>query len=386
MRMATHLLALVVCAAIAAGFGPCNAKHSVEIANLNILHGFACDPPTPDDGDQCRVADRIDLLLDHIVDSGCPDVVTLQENVVNEFVQTSATETKGPLESTVALIEAGLPSLAQACGFEYHVVFDPEGATAGGAPRGIDEELILTRYPALDAGVTLLYSALDPFFSRHVLYARIDHPIGPVDVYTTHLASSSDAGSAPCGATIIFPVACPAECEAFVDTVRECQAKQLAMLVEATHDVATPAFITGDFNAEPDSNEYAEFTSRGWADSHLAAGNGECDPATGENCTSGRDEVGGDLEDPALNLDARIDYIFVVPPDEESRCSGRLVRHTNPHFPFASTGLFAAEPNPFAPSCGPEPDAICWASDHSGNLANLTCRGPRHHRHGGHHP
>ena len=88
--------------------------------------------------------------------------------------------------------------------------------------------------------------------------------------------------------------------------------KQLALLVEATHDVTTPAFITGDFNAEPDSNVYDELASRGWIDSHLAAGNGECNSATGENCTSGRDEVGGDLEDPALNLDARIDYIFVV--------------------------------------------------------------------------
>ena len=375
----TKLLALVVFAAIAAGFGPCNAKHNVEVVNLNLLHGFACDPPTPDDGDQCRVADRVDLLLDHILASGCPDVVTLQENVVNEFVQSSATEIKGPLESTVVLIEAGLPSLADACGFEYQVVFDPEGATAGGAPRGIDEELILTRYPAQHAAVTPLYSALAPFFSRQVLHVRIDHPIGPVDVYTTHLASGSDAGSAPCGATIILPVACPAECEAFVDTVRECQAKQLALLVEATHDVTTPAFITGDFNAEPDSNVYAELASRGWIDSHLAAGNGECNPATGENCTSGRDETGGDLEDPALNVDARIDYIFVVPPGDDSRCSGKLVRHHNPRFPFMSTGLFAAEPNPFEPSCGTEPDAICWTSDHSGNQVNLTCRGgPRH--------
>ena len=23
--------------------------------------------------------------------------------------------------------------------------------------------------------------------------------------------------------------------------------------------------------------------------------------------------------------------------------------------------------------CGPEPDAICWASDHSGNIATLVC-------------
>jgi endonuclease/exonuclease/phosphatase family metal-dependent hydrolase len=276
------------------------------------------------------------------------------------------------------LIEAGLPSLAAACGFEYDIVFDPEGATGAGAPRGIDEELILTRYPVLASEVTVLYSALDPFFNRHVLRARIDHPVGPVDVYTTHLASSSDAGSAPCGVQIIFPVACPAECDAFVDTVRECQAKQLALLVEATHNVSTPAFITGDFNAEPQSNEYNEFTSRGWLDSHLAAGNDECDPVTGENCTGGgRDADEGDLEDPALNVDNRIDYIFVVPPGEGSSCSGDFVRVRgrrvgNP-IKLATTGIFAGDPNPFEATCGPLPEDVCWPSDHSGNQVNLSC-------------
>ena len=364
-------LAVILCSALPVGFGPCN-EGNVEVVNLNLLHGFDCDPSFPLDGDQCRVAERVDLLVDHIVDSGCPDLVTLQENVVNEFVQTGVTDMKGPLESTVALIEAALPTLTQACGFEYEVVFDPEGATAAGAPRGIDEELILTRYPALDAEVHILYSPLEPFFNRHVLRARIDHPVGAVDVYTTHLASSSDAGSAPCGAQVILPVPCPAECEAFVDTVRECQAKQLVQIVEDSHDVAGPAFVTGDFNADSSSGVYQELVSRGWIDSHLAAGNDECDAQTGENCTSGRSEVSGELEDPAPNVDTRIDYIFVVPPGEGSHCVGRLLRFQG-NAPLTNTGTFADEPNPFAPSCGPEPDAICWPSDHVGNQANLIC-------------
>src|SRR5687768_14293709 len=54
---------------------------AVTVVNLNILHGFACDPPVPADGDQCRVADRIDLLVQHIAAADCPDVVTLQEHV-----------------------------------------------------------------------------------------------------------------------------------------------------------------------------------------------------------------------------------------------------------------------------------------------------------------
>ena len=57
-----------------------------------------------------------------------PRFVTLQENVTGEFVQRTATgEFVGPLNDTVALIEARLPALAAACGFTYRVVFDPEG-------------------------------------------------------------------------------------------------------------------------------------------------------------------------------------------------------------------------------------------------------------------
>jgi len=373
--------ALVVVASLAlisstADARPKNKKKTVEVANLNLLHGFDCDPPTPGDGNQCRVADRVDLLVQHIIAIGCPDVVTLQENVVNEFVQTGATTVKGPLDSTVALIEARLGDLAAVCGFAYEVVFDPEGATAGGAPRGIDEELILTRYPALEAEVTILYGVLEPFFNRHVLRARIDHPVGPVDVYTTHLASGSDLATVPCGAQIIFPIPCPAECDEFVDTVRECEAKQLALLVEATHDVDPPAFITGDFNAGPGSNEVLEMTSRGWVDSHLEAGVAECNSTSGESCTSGRDEQGGDLEDPTLNVNRRIDYIFVVPPGDSVKCDGALQVFDDEKGPVTSVGLFAAEPNPFEPACGVAPLPICWTSDHSGNAANVSCQVP----------
>ena len=86
------------------------------------------------------------------------------------------------------------------------------------------------------------------------------------------------------------------------DTVRECQAKQLAAFVEARHDVPEPAIISGDFNAVSGSKEYNEFTDRGWLDSHLEVGNPECDPMTGENCTTGRiDDDLSDLESRDLN-------------------------------------------------------------------------------------
>jgi endonuclease/exonuclease/phosphatase family metal-dependent hydrolase len=360
-------------------------KKTIEVVNLNILSGIACDPPVPDDGNQCRVRDRITLLIQHIAAAGCPDLVTLQENVTSEFTQ-RMTETGeivivGPLKNTVTRIKKALPSLAAACGFTYGVVFDPMARRPPAPGRGIDEELILTRYPVLASEVLPLYSPLAPFFFRHVLYTRIAHPAGLFDVFTTHLASDSDLASLPCGLNALpLPFespACPAECAAFSDTmrgdtVRECQAKQLAAFVEAKHDVPEPAIVAGDFNAKPGSKEYNEFTNRGWRDSHLAAGNPECDPMTGENCTAGRiDDALRDLESPELNQIERIDFIFVVPPRPDSTCPGVIQTSDRPG--VTSTGLFAAEPNPFAPVCGAAPLPICWPSDHSGTALNLSC-------------
>ena len=259
--------------------------------------------------------DRIELLLHTLRRNGCPDLVTLQENVTREFVPRTATgDLAGPLEDTVALIEAGLPKLEAACGFIYEIVFDPAarrqpeptsiGCIEPVPCRGIGEELILTRYPVLTSEVVPLYSPLAPRFSRHVLYAQIAHPIGPVDVFTTHLAADVDLGSAPCGFNMLppplTPPACPSECVAFSetvrgDTVRECQAKQVAAFVEAQHNVPEPAIISGDFNAVFGSRTYKEFAHRGWIDSHRAAGNPKCDPMTGENCTAGR--ANDDLSD-----------------------------------------------------------------------------------------
>jgi endonuclease/exonuclease/phosphatase family metal-dependent hydrolase len=348
---------------------------AVTVANLNILHGFACDPLVPADGDQCRVADRIDLLVQHIAAADCPDVVTLQEHVTAQFMTRGPGVLVGPLTNTVALLEERLPRLQEACGFTYTIVFDPEGATTPPAAlgRGIDEELILTRFPAVDAEVVPLYSPLFPFFFRHVLFARITHPTGPLDVFTTHLAATADFGALPCGAQVLPPEmggspACPAECSATQDTVRQCQAKQLARFIEARHDVPNAALVTGDLNAPPFTPVYNEFAARGWLDSHLVAGQAECDPVTGVNCTAGRqDQDLSDLESPVLNQDQRIDYIFVVPATAGATCAGRIEPR--------GTGLFAADPNPFAARCGALPEALCWPSDHSGNKVRLACEG-----------
>jgi endonuclease/exonuclease/phosphatase family metal-dependent hydrolase len=376
-------ISTVVCISVVQAHVDKHARpdRDITVANLNILHGFACDPPVPEDGDQCRVRDRIRLLIKHIIAAGCPDIVTLQENVTEPFVGLAPPVVVGPLDNTVELIQERLPALAKACGFPYQVVFDPEGATEPPVAlgRGVDEELILTRYPVLHAEVFPLYSPLAPFFFRHVLFARVDHLIEPVDVFTTHLAAQADFGSEPCGVNVLPPPlqspACPADCVAWVDTVRECQAKQMARFIETHHDIPGAGLITGDCNDEPGTNVYNQFVERGWIDSHLAAHNTECNPVTGVNCTAGReDESLLDLEVPDLNQRQRIDFIFVIKPDKDARCKGHIdPRWDKDHDGFV-TGLFAAEPNPFAPACGSAPLPICWASDHSGNLLDLNCK------------
>ncbi len=101
---------------------------TVTLANLNILHGFDCDPPAPADGDQCRVSERVALLTEHLIAEGCPDLVTLQEVVNKDFVLNGTAEEVGPLESIVTLIEAQLPKLAADCGFTYELIYEPSAS------------------------------------------------------------------------------------------------------------------------------------------------------------------------------------------------------------------------------------------------------------------
>lgn len=308
----------------------------VTVANLNILHGLPCPDPA-----HCRLPDRLALLFQFIADRGCPDVVTLQE-----VPDISPTFTALPLVDALRV---------STCPFPYSRVFF--------RALGIDEEMILSRYPVLTAQSQPLHGAF-----RHITSARIDHPIGPVDVYTTHLASSSDNGPNPC-------FNCPPECLlAGAITNRDCQAVQLAAFAENTHDVAAPALITGDFNDAPGSFVYSELVSRGWPDTYLDVGNPECVPATGIGCTSGRADALSELEATALNVDERIDFIFMVPPGVASACAGSIDSPLDGDGDGTATRLFADEPNPFAPSCGPLPDPICWSSDHSGVQADINCR------------
>jgi endonuclease/exonuclease/phosphatase family metal-dependent hydrolase len=303
---------------------------------LNILHGLFC----PGRG-FCRLSERIDLLFQWIVRAGCPDVVTTQE----------VSRQAAPLLAT---------HLATACPFPYQHVYMQTGI-------GTDDEMLMSRYPIVSSEIRVLYRQF-----RTVRFARIDHPMGPVDVFSTHLSSSSDGAQNPCAAPD-----CPAECvEAGAATVRQCQGVQVARYVAERHDVATPAVITGDFNESPGTFVYDQFVGRGWPDVYLAAGNPECDTATGVGCTSGRqDENLSQLESPASNENERIDFIFLVPPAAGSLCTASIDSGADADGDGTATRIFADDPNPFASTCGPAPAAICWPSDHEGMQLDLNCGG-----------
>ncbi len=308
---------------------PACPDDDLTAANQNILHGLIC----PADTDNCRFPERAALFFQWVEAAGCPDVVLLQE----------------VRETQVPLLLAALPAV---CGGAYRAIYDPLNR--------IDDAMILARDAPVRVEIVPLYGNF-----RNVLHARLDHPLGPVDVFTTHLASSSDGAQAPCAAD------CPADCVAAgAVTRRQCQAVQVARLVEARHDTPTPALVAGDFNEEPGSFVHAQFTMRGWSDTHLAAGNPECDPATGVGCTSGRvDDTLSELESPASNEVERIDFIFLTP------APGCAVEPAgDPDGDGTSTGLFAHQPNPFAPTCGPAPAPVCWLSDHVGTQLDLGCR------------
>ncbi len=310
----------------------------ITLANLNVLHGLFCP-----DGDNCRRPDRMELLARHVEARGCPDLLTFQEVV------------DLPGHSSVAEIEDAIEAR---CPGAYRAVLLPHA--------GVDEQLVLSRHPVVESELLPLFGVIP---IRSVTFVRVDHPAGPVDVFTTHLASGSDAGSSPCGAS------CPAACVAAgAATVRDCQTVQLADFVAARHDVPGPALVTGDFNAPPGSFPYQHMLARGFVDTTRAAGNPECDPVTGLGCTSGRaDEDLSDLESPARGVDIRIDYIFLLPPGPGSVCSAALDPPGDSDGDGIATRLFADEPNPFAPACGPAPLPPCWPSDHVGTEVDLAC-------------
>jgi len=101
----------------------------------------------------------------------------------------------------------------------------------------------------------------------------------------------------------------------------------------------------------------------GWVDTHLAAGNPECD-ASGAGCTSGRrDDVVDDMKDPTSRQLERIDLIFVKSP---ARCAPVFDPDPDGDGDGIGTGVWDD-------AVIDGPGGMVFVSDHSGTSADLSC-------------
>ncbi len=286
------------------------AAARVEVVSQNLLHGIAC----PTDSDGCNLPGRVALFVQQLDEAGCPELVSVQE----------------ANERTVTLLR---DEAATVCGDGYTVVWDDD--------PGLDREVVLTTLPVLGSQRTHLAGPL-----RTALWVRVAADVGVVDFVSSHLASSSD--DRPCDRTT-----CPPPC--LVDEmVNVCQGRQLLGFAQEQAGDDSVVVVAGDLNARPGEPAVAALLAGGLVDTHLDAGNPECDAATGAQCTSGRvDDSLTDLTDPSSLQSERIDYVFM---GGERACAA-----------VAPTGLFNGEP---AVARG---GGLAFPADHTGVQATIEC-------------
>jgi endonuclease/exonuclease/phosphatase family metal-dependent hydrolase len=301
------VLVLAGCSDDDPGAGGSDGDPAISVVSINLLHGTAC----PEDSNRCDLPARAELFAAQLEEGGCPELVSVQEGN----------------QETIAELE---PHLGDVCDGEYEVVSDED--------QTLDREFVLSTVPVVESRRIDLAGPL-----RTGFWVRAATDVGVVDYVSTHLASGSD--DRPCDANT-----CPPPCEAD-DTLNTCQGRQVVAFAD---DIATDDSVVvlgGDLNARPDEPTIAAVTDAGYLDTHVEAGNPECDPETGEQCTSGRiDDEMTDLEDPDSIQTERIDYLFV---GGERDCAV-----------VDPTGLF----NP-----GPADGPLAHPSDHTGVEATLAC-------------
>ncbi len=281
---------------------------TTQVVSQNLLHGIACAEET----DGCRLADRVALFVRQLVDAGCPALVGVQE-------------------ANQQMVDLLAAEAASVCDGAYELVWD-------GDP-GIDREVVLTTSDVIDSRRLPL-----PGGFRTAYWVRVVVDGALVDFVSTHLASSSD--DRPCDSET-----CPSPCST-ADRLNTCQARVVLDLIEDLADPAALVVLGGDLNAPFDSPTIEAIRSAGFTDSHLDAGGDECNPETGDQCTSGRDDASlDDLTDPASLQTERIDYLMIRP----SGCA------------VVDAGLFNGDP------AVDDPAGLSFPSDHTGVFATLSC-------------
>lgn len=282
----------------------------VRIVSQNILHGISCAP----ESERCELPARVALFAQQLDEAGCPDIVAMQET--NEEV--------------IAQLR---PELAKICSQRYEIVTDGD--------QSLDREIVLTTGKVVDSRRVRLAGPL-----RTAFHARIATDVGLVEVVNTHLASDSD--DRPCDSAT-----CPPPCLAS-DSLNTCQARRVIELADEVSGDESVTVIVGDLNARPDEPTNDLIRDAGYTDAHIAAGNDECVPATGDQCTAGRADADlSDLRNPDSRQTERIDFVYVG--------GGRQCSVVEP------SGLFNAL------AAVDSPSGIAFPSDHTGVQAALSC-------------
>jgi endonuclease/exonuclease/phosphatase family metal-dependent hydrolase len=307
------------------GRGGSGAQPNLTVVNYNILHGLFCPPET----DACRASDRIALFLDQLEAAKCPQVVGLQE---------VSTKLAG-------LITEQLPGV---CGGDYELAMS--------VTEGNDKELIFTTLPARNAKVLQLPGGL-----RNATRVELRSDLGPVVMVVTHQDGDKEF---PACRNDITRYKCPKSCPEGM-SFATCQTILAEAFGDAVGSKKAIRLYMGDFNVPAGSPRYERLIDRGWVDSHLAAGNAECDTTSGVNCTAGRNDITlTALQDPTAKESERIDFIFVKAPKS---CTPEFDSGTDGDGDGTGTGLFAAQPAVNGPS------GLAWPSDHTAVSMDMSC-------------
>jgi Endonuclease/Exonuclease/phosphatase family len=309
---------------VAGAAGGGSAK-DVRIIDLNLLHGAFCEPGT----NGCQSPDRVALLMQQLETAKCPEVVGLQE--INQNLAT--------------LINKALP---KTCDGKYKVVF-------GTDPRSLDTERVLTTLPVKSTKVEKLVGGF-----RTASRAVLTSALGPLVLVVTH--QDGDPEGRPTGPPCKN---CPPPCKEKQSDIFACQTVAAAALADAAGGTKATRVLMGDFNVTPASARYQNLVAEGWVDTYLAAGNPECDPATAEGCSSGRDDKSiASLKDPTKREVERIDFILVKPTKS---CTIAVDTVGDDDGDGVGTGLWNSEPTTNGPG------GLAWTSDHTGVSADLSC-------------
>jgi endonuclease/exonuclease/phosphatase family metal-dependent hydrolase len=235
---------------------------------------------------------RMDMLADEIRRQDA-DVVCLQEVPWTWQLGSCAAHLAGRVGMNHQYLRAN--------GNRWAILFEEGGA-------------ILSRYPLKDITFRELQPRAGFFEHRVVLHATTATPWGDVDVFVTHLTHGDP------------------------ETNHRQAASLLTFVQDSSHG---PAIVAGDLNATDHSAQIQTLTAE-WVDAYSATN--PDDP--GLTCCIDDLNAG-----PAEGLEKRIDYVFVVPPEDQSiqvrRCQ-----------------LILGEPFRVA-------EGWQWASDHVGLLAEI---------------